>query len=230
MAYDASQFINERYIEMPSNRQVGEQTVWRVFSQLVSYASSDELLVYVSDRTQATNSGIDRRSVRNARTLLVQAGLMRDTGKVKAKGVIVWQLQIPGYQPACIPPTELVSSGQVSGRVKGRDSGQVSGQVKGRDSGGYTPPQTELNTTNINRNKTNQNFDEKIEYDFNDPEVVSARNNALAQTKQMLKDSLNNKKQTDKPDRTQLGDGQSFLGDQVSKFMQQKINDNNEPF
>ena len=175
MAYDASQFINERYIEMPTNRQVGEQTVWRVFSQLVSYASSDQLLVWVSDRTQAENSGIPRRSVRSARLLLLDAGLMLDTGKVKQKGVKVFQMKIPNYEFAPTLPTEPFDSGQGSGqgsgRDSGRDSGRGSGRDSGRDSGKADLPKTELEKNN---SKKEYNQSEKNNLDHL-PDAVRER-------------------------------------------------------
>ena len=63
---------------MPSNKQVGLDRVWRVFSNLVSHASKDELLVWVSDLTQETETGLDRRTIRTARILLEEQGLLVD--------------------------------------------------------------------------------------------------------------------------------------------------------
>ena len=63
-----------------------------MFSNLVSHASKDELLVWVSDRTQAIETGCDRRTIRAARTLLAGTGLLVDTQARKQKGVKVFQL------------------------------------------------------------------------------------------------------------------------------------------
>ena len=129
---------------MPSNRTIGEQAVWRVFSNLASHASNDLGLVWVSDRTQEAETGLNRRSVRAARTLLEQQGTLIDTYSRKQKGVKVFQLVIPGFDfgsGLVITPTEQRSSGQVSGQVSGHASGQVSGQASGL----VITPQTEQN-------------------------------------------------------------------------------------
>lgn len=127
-------------MDMPKSRAVGEHFVWRVFSNLASHASHDKGHVWVSDRTQEIETGLKRRSIRAARTLLEQNGTLVDTGKRKEKGVKVFELVIPGFQFGSglgITPTEQQANGQVSGQVSGLASGQVSGL-------GITP-QTEQN-------------------------------------------------------------------------------------
>ena len=125
---------------MPSSKQVGQATVWRVFSNLVSHASTPDLLVWVSDRTQAIETGCDRRTIRAARTLLAGTGLLVDTQTRKHKGVKVFQLAIPKFQDAV-----QAFSGRDTPPPRHDDSGQASGQASGRDN----PPQTEqnMNTT-----------------------------------------------------------------------------------
>lgn len=180
MAYDATQFINERYLKMPTNRQVGEQTVWRVFSQLVSYASSDAGLVWVSDRTQAEFTGIPRRSVRSARLLLLEAGLLLDTGTVKQKGVKVYQIKIPNYEFAPSLPTEPFASGLGSGRASGRASGLGSGRASGLGSGEADLPKTELNqNTNKNEYKPNSNLNNYLPDNVRDNIIRAKRRKGI---------------------------------------------------
>ena len=129
---------------MPSSKQVGQATVWRIFSNLVSHASTPDLLVWVSDRTQAIETGCDRRTIRAARTLLEGTGLLVDTQARKHKGVKVFQLAIPKFQDAV-----QAFSGRDSPPPRHDDSGQASWQASGQASGRDNPPQTEqnMNTT-----------------------------------------------------------------------------------
>jgi len=131
-------------MDMPKSRTVGEHFVWRVFSNLAAHASNENGHVWVSDRTQEIETGLNRRSIRAARTLLEQNGKLVDTGKRKEKGVKVFELVIPGFQFGSglgITPTEQ----QASGLGSGLGSGQVSGQVSGQASGLGITPQTEQN-------------------------------------------------------------------------------------
>jgi hypothetical protein len=140
-------------MDMPKSRTVGEHFVWRVFSNLASHASHDKGHVWVSDRTQEIETGLNRRSIRAARTLLEQNGTLVDTGKRKEKGVKVFELVIPGFQFGSglgITPTEQQASGQVSGLGSGLGSGLASGQ-------GITP-QTEQNL-NKTQLKNEEPFD-----------------------------------------------------------------------
>ena len=125
---------------MPSNKQVGRDRVWRVFSNLVSHASKDELLVWVSDLTQETETGLDRRTIRTARILLEEQGLLVDMQRKETYGAKVFQVVIPKFQDAVqvhsrrdTPPPKQDASRRASRRASGRASG--------RD----TPPQTEQN-------------------------------------------------------------------------------------
>ena len=206
---------------MPTSRQVGEQTVWRVFSQLVSYASSDAGLVWVSDRTQAENSGIPRRSVRSARSLLLEAGLMLDTGRVKQKGVKVFQMKIPNYEFApSLPTEEPFDSGT------GRGSGLGSGRGSGRDSGTADLPQTELEKninikehtqkSNINNlsqteldnageyNLIDKTTPEQYAYEANlqvlaEQELAKAREGAMAEVQKMMQGKFTAKDDNEEP-------------------------------
>ena len=98
MSHDAWWHINTHPIELPSNKVIGEQAAWHVFSNLVAHASNDKGLVWVSDRTQENETGLLRRNIREARKLFEEQGLLVDTGKRKEKGVKVFQLVIPGFQ------------------------------------------------------------------------------------------------------------------------------------
>jgi hypothetical protein len=160
MSHDALLHINTYPIDMPKSRTVGEHFVWRVFSNLAAHASNENGHVWVSDRTQEIETGLNRRSVRAARTLLEQKGTLVDTGKRKEKGVKVFELVIPGFQFGSglgITPTELQTSGQVSGQVSGLGSGQGSGQVSGL---GITP-QTEQNLNKTYMDENSFDFDAK---------------------------------------------------------------------
>ena len=149
-------------MDMPKNRTVGEHFVWRVFSNLAAHASNDKGHVWVSDRTQEIETGLNRRSIRAARTLLEQNGTLVDTGKRKEKGVKVFELVIPGFQFASglgITPTEQQASGLVSGLVSGQGSGLGSGQGSGQVSGLGITPQTEQNLNKTYMDKNSSDFD-----------------------------------------------------------------------
>ena len=216
---------------MPTSRQVGEQTVWRVFSQLVSYASSDQLLVWVSDRTQEKNTGIPRRSVRSARVLLLESGLMLDTGTVKQKGVKVYQMKIPGYEFAPTLPTEPFNSGLASGLASGRASGRASGLASGLASGSADLPQTELeknkykkeHNENTNENNLTQaELDNAGEYQMIDK--TTAEQYADEETRQRAHEA------SEKLER-ERADAQKFAMEQVYKMLGKKFEDDNEePF
>ena len=124
MSHDAWWHINTHPIELPSNKVIGEQAAWHVFSNLVAHASNDKGLVWVSDRTQENETGLLRRNIREARKLFEEQGLLVDTGKRKEKGVKVFQLVIPGFQFSSgldITPTEQQTSGLGSGLASGLD-------------------------------------------------------------------------------------------------------------
>ena len=126
MSHDAWWHINTHPIDLPSNKVIGEQAAWHVYSNLVAHASNDKGLVWVSDRTQENETGLPRRNIREARKLFEEQGLLVDTGKRKEKGVKVFQLVIPGFQFSSgldITPTEQQTSGLDSGLASGLASG-----------------------------------------------------------------------------------------------------------
>jgi hypothetical protein len=156
MSHDAWWHINTHPIELPSNKVIGEQAAWHVFSNLVAHASNDKGLVWVSDRTQENETGLLRRNIREARKLFEEQGLLVDTGKRKEKGVKVFQLVIPGFQFSSgldITPTEQQTSGLGSGLASGLGSGLASGLGSGLASGLDITPQTEHKEIEINPSK-----------------------------------------------------------------------------
>ena len=156
---------------MPSSKQVGQATVWRIFSNLVSHASTPDLLVWVSDRTQAIETGCDRRTIRAARTLLEGTGLLVDTQTRKHKGVKVFQLAIPKFQDAV-----QAFSGRDSPPPRHDDSGQASGQASGRDN----PPQTEqnINTTQLVELVVKRQLEHETWRTYTDPEAFKKKHAA----------------------------------------------------
>lgn len=116
--------------DTPGSKQVGEQLVWRVLLNLAAHADERTGEVWVSDRSQEKETGIPRRSVREARACLIAQGRMIDTGKTRQKGVKVYALDLPGYEWR-----------SANNAPSGRASGRASGQASGRD----TLPQTEQN-------------------------------------------------------------------------------------
>jgi hypothetical protein len=87
---------------MPYSGTTTRLQVWRVYVNLVSHASDATALVWVSDATQADETGLQRRTVRNARQLLQAAGLLLPTDLRGAAGVRKWQVVVPGFVPT--PP------------------------------------------------------------------------------------------------------------------------------
>ena len=160
MSYDAWWHINTHPIDLPSNKVIGEQAAWHVFSNLVAHASNDKGLVWVSDSTQENETGLPRRNIREARKLFEEQGLLVDTGKRKEKGVKVFQLVIPGFQFSSgldITPTEQQTSGLASGLGSGLGSGLVSGLASGLD----ITPQTEQNLNKSYMDENSFDFDAK---------------------------------------------------------------------
>lgn len=160
MSHEALLHINTYPIEMPANKAIGAQAVWRVFSNLASHASNEKGLVWVSDITQEKETGLQRRNIRQARILLEQQGLLVATALRKQKGVRVWQLVIPGFQFGSgldITPAEQQPSGLVSGQASGLGSGLGSGLASGLD----ITPQTEQNLNKTYMDESSFDFDAK---------------------------------------------------------------------
>jgi hypothetical protein len=100
---DVLNWALEHHVPMPHDRVVTELQCWRVWVNLLSHATQrDEHVatgeVWVSDQTQADETGIHRRSVRQARELLAAAGLIERTDQRKQRGVQVWRVHVP-YAP-----------------------------------------------------------------------------------------------------------------------------------
>lgn len=97
---DVLNWVLEHDVPMPHDRAVTELQCWRVWVNLLSHATQrDEHVaageVWVSDQTQADETGIHRRSVRQARELLAAAGLLERTEQRKQRGVHVWLVHVP---------------------------------------------------------------------------------------------------------------------------------------
>lgn len=129
---DVLNWVLEHDVPMPHDRVVTELQCWRVWVNLLSHATQrDEHVatgeVWVSDQTQADETGIHRRSVRQARELLATAGLIERTDQRKQRGVQVWRVHVPYApgQPWLQPsPSEQPASRRGSRRGSWRGSSQ----------------------------------------------------------------------------------------------------------
>ena len=97
---DVLNWVLEHDVPMPHDRVVTELQCWRVWVNLLSHATQrDEHVAtgkaWVSDQTQADETGIHRRSVRQARELLAAAGLIERTDERRQRGVHVWLVHVP---------------------------------------------------------------------------------------------------------------------------------------
>jgi hypothetical protein len=97
---DVMNWVLEHDVPMPHDRVVTQLQCWRVWVNLLSHANQpDERVatgdVWVSDETQAGETGLHRRSVRQARELLAAAGLIERTDQRRRGGVYVWRVHVP---------------------------------------------------------------------------------------------------------------------------------------
>lgn len=131
-------------IDLPPVENVGADRAWRVLMGLADHAHEDTGRVWVSDRTQEKETGLERRGIiQPVRQALEQAGWLVDTGKRGAKGVKVFELVVPGYaRPVASGEGDLATKS-----VDKRASGEASGEASGVGSGEGDLAQTELNRT-----------------------------------------------------------------------------------
>lgn len=162
---DVLNWVLEHDVPMPHDRVVTELQCWRVWVNLLSHATQrDEHVasgeVWVSDQTQADETGIHRRSVRQARELLATAGLIERTDQRRQRGVQVWRVHVPVApgqpwlpQAAGVQPDSKPASRRGSWRGSWRGSSQPTEVVPAQPLPGndlpqvaeLPTPQTELN-------------------------------------------------------------------------------------
>ena len=136
MSYQAVDYLLANPIALPVVPNVGEDRVHRVLVSLAWHAHQIGGLVYVSDRTQERETGLNRRAViQPVRAVLEAEGWLVPTGRRRAKGTIEYALHIPGF-------TFDPSSG--SGDLATNTS---SGSGSGSGSGSAGLAQTEQNQT-----------------------------------------------------------------------------------
>jgi hypothetical protein len=123
-------YVCEHALPMPSDATVSPHQVFRVYANLVSHANLDGL-AWVSSLTQAAETGLHRSSVDNARQLLQRAGRLERTNERKARGVIVYRVLVPEYQPTA---TEQPTATDASSRASCR--GSCRGSSRGSSRGG----------------------------------------------------------------------------------------------
>lgn len=129
---DQLNYVCERPLGLPGDAATTWWQITLVWHNLVSHANTQGL-VWVSEQTQADETGLHRRTVRNARQCLVLAGRLVDTNERRAHGVKVLRVLLPDYDAAQNPtPTATPTDDQASRRDSGRDSRRDSGRDSGR--------------------------------------------------------------------------------------------------
>jgi hypothetical protein len=126
-------YVCEHDLPMPCDDKTTRLAVFRVYANLVSHANLDGL-AWVSAETQAAETGQSRWTVNNARELLQRAGRLERTDERKARGVIVWRVLVPEYQPPATerpPVTDASSRGSDRGSSRGSDRGSSRGSDRG---------------------------------------------------------------------------------------------------
>ena len=154
----------------PENK-VSDGALFRVLSHCVCMANN-EMLFWVSDRTQAKECNMARSTVFEARRLLEKEGWFVFTGRKRIAGVKEFRVSLPGFTVSGLnsqatdtagglnsqaTESETSSSGTSSGLSSGLDSGTSSGLgsglTSGLDSGLTIQAKTEHNETDINPTK-----------------------------------------------------------------------------
>jgi hypothetical protein len=131
-------------IELPEVENVGTDRAWRVLMGLADHADENTGAVWVSDRTQERETGLERRgAVQPVRKALEQAGWLVDTGKRGIKGVKKYELIVPGYDR----PVVSGLADHATKTVEKTPSGVGSGVGSGLGSGLADHAQTEPNRT-----------------------------------------------------------------------------------
>ena len=117
--------VCERPLGLPGDKTTTWWQITLVWHNLVSHANTDGL-VWVSEQTQADETNLHRRTVRNARLLLTLAGRLADTDERRAHGVKVLRVLLPDQDKhtPTVTPTDTKTSRRDTGRDTGRDSGR----------------------------------------------------------------------------------------------------------
>ena len=138
------EWLLQHPIELPEVENVGADRAWRVLLGLADHANESTGAVWVSDRTQERETGLERRGIiQPVRLALQQAGWLVDTGKRGAKGVKHYELIVPGYnRPVVSGEGDLATK-----TVRKSVSGEASGEASGVGSGEGDLAQTEQNRT-----------------------------------------------------------------------------------
>ena len=138
------EWLLQHPIELPEIENVGADRAWRVLLGLADHANESTGAVWVSDRTQERETGLERRGIiQPVRLALQQAGWLVDTGKRGAKGVKHYELIVPGYdRPVVSGEGDLATK-----TVRKSVSGEASGEASGVGSGEGDLAQTEQNRT-----------------------------------------------------------------------------------
>jgi hypothetical protein len=138
------EWLLQHPIELPEVENVGADRAWRVLLGLADHANESTGAVWVSDRTQERETGLERRGIiQPVRLALQQAGWLVDTGKRGAKGVKHYELIVPGYDRPVVS-----GEGDLATKTVGKSvSGEASGVGSGVGSGEGDLAQTEQNRT-----------------------------------------------------------------------------------
>lgn len=144
-------------IPLPEVENVGEDRAWRVLMSLADYAEEESGLMWASDRSQEKDSGLNRRSaIQPVRKALEDAGWLLNTGKIKSKGVKVYELVVPGY----VRPVSSGSADLATKTVEKLPSGSASGSGSGSGSGSAGLAQTKQNRTSLSVNRKDSESDD----------------------------------------------------------------------
>ena len=129
---DQLNFVCERPLGLPGDAATTWWQIALVWHNLVSHANSNGQ-VWVSEQTQADETGLHRRSVQNARFHLVRSGRLVDTGERRAHGVKVLRVLLPDYDAASsLTSTATSTDDQATRRDSRRDSRRGSSRDSGR--------------------------------------------------------------------------------------------------
>jgi len=129
---DQLNYVCERPLGLPGDAATTWWQITLVWHNLVSHANTHGL-VWVSEQTQADETGLHRRSVQNARFHLVRSGRLVDTGERRAHGVKVLRVLLPDYDSASdLTSTATSTDDQTSSRDSRRDSRRGSSRDSGR--------------------------------------------------------------------------------------------------
>lgn len=146
-------FVCERPLGLPGDAATTWWQIALVWHNLVSHANSNGR-VWVSEQTQADETGLHRRSVQNARFHLVMAGRLVDTGERRAHGVKVLRVLLPDYDAA----SSLTSTATpTDDQATGRDSRRGASRGTSRDSRRARRPEAVAGVDVQHRTEQNMN-------------------------------------------------------------------------